>query len=203
MTQRTTITIIALATLTLAGFVIVSSLVGSRPASPAPINGAAAKITPTIRPQATLPPQTTGPKTTQTDAQVYAGLGRAQLILDQLNDAVRASDWQSAQSRYSEFEQSTQHLPTPQLTHPDFSLVMQDFFALYKVQLVRALAEQNSHQSRFAANQLFGIISEQRARFGSRGVPIEFQSDHALRIRGCRAFCPGHDRPGRSYQTVC
>jgi hypothetical protein len=174
MTQRTTITIIALATLTLAGFVIVSSLVGSRPSTP-PANNAAARITPTIRPQATLPPQTTGPKTTQTDAQIYAGLGRAQSILDQLNDAVRVGDWQSAQNRYTEFEQATQHLPTPQLTHPDFSLVMQDFFALYKVQLVRALAEQNTHQSRFAANQLFGIISEQRARFGSRGVPIEFQ----------------------------
>lgn len=175
MTQRTTITIIALATLTLAGFVIVSSLVGGRPSTPAPLNGAGARSTPSIRPLATLPPQTTGPKTVQTDAQVYASLGRALSILDQLNGAVRAGDWQGAQERYTEFERATQHLPTPQLTHPDFSLVMQDFFMLYKVQLVRSLAEWNSHQSQFAANQLFGVISEQRARFGSRGVPIEFQ----------------------------
>jgi len=52
---------------------------------------------------------------------------------------------------------------------------MQDFFSLYKLQLGRALNEQNAQQARVALNQLFGIIGEQRVRFGIRGVPLEFQ----------------------------
>jgi hypothetical protein len=107
--------------------------------------------------------------------QLRADFSRAQVLLDQLNQSISAGDWTSSKQYFDEFEQRTERLPVPQLNHPDISPVMQDFFLLYKVQLARAIAEQNTHNAQFAANQLFGVVSEQRARLGTRGVPIEFQ----------------------------
>jgi hypothetical protein len=100
--------------------------------------------------------------------------------LDQLNADIAGGAWDKANGHFNEFEQKMRLLPAPQLSHPDISPVMQDFFALYKVQLGRALGQQDAQQARFAINQLFGIVSEQRARFGTRGVPLEFQRLHFL-----------------------
>jgi hypothetical protein len=173
--KRPTITIILLATCTLAGFVVVSSLVGGRRSQQVPVNNAEAQITPTAVPQVTVSPPSTVAKTNPSDAQLRADLSRAQTLLNQLNEAITMGDWHAAQEFFTQFEQCTRQYPTPQLNHPDISPVMQDFFSLYKVQFVRALSAQDSQQSRFAANQLFGIVSEQRARLGTRGVPIELQ----------------------------
>src|SRR5262245_8389461 len=175
MMKRPTITIILLAVLTLAGFVIVSSIVVGRRLQQAPVNKPGVQSTPTTSPQVTVSPQVTAIKTNLTDAQLRSDLGRAQTLLNQLGEAVTAGNWQGAQEFFAQFEQCTRQYPTPQLNHPDISPVLQDFFALYKVQLVRALAEQNYQQTRFVTNQLYGIVSEQRARLSTRGVPIELQ----------------------------
>jgi len=115
-----------------------------------------------------------------TDTQMRSDLTRAQALLDLINGAVASSDWEHARQNFAEFEQRTVRLPAPQLNHPDISPVMQDFFLYYKVQLSRGLAQQSAPQARFAANQLYGIVSEQRARMGTRGVPLEFQRLHFL-----------------------
>lgn len=180
MTKRPAIMILGLAGLTLAGFVVVSNaIIGRRPASPiadqsAPPPGGFAK------PVAAASPQTSSVRTNSNEVQMRADLTSAQSLLDQVNADADSGDWKIAHQHFTEFEARTGRLPVPQLNHPDISPVMQDFFVLYRVQLARAIAQQNLQQVHFAANQLFGIVSEQRARLGSRGVPIEFQRLHFL-----------------------
>ncbi|MGH9846885.1 MAG: hypothetical protein ACREEM_49945 [Blastocatellia bacterium] len=173
MTKRSIITILALAALTLAGFIVVFNLIGGRRSQSVSGGNVGAKIAPTAPPPVSAPPA--AGRSNPAEAQLRTDLSRARTLLNQLNDAVTVADWSAAQRHFAEFGQCTLRLPAPQLNHPDISPMMQDFFALYKVQLSRALAEQNANQARFAANQLFGIVSEQRARMGTRGVPIEFQ----------------------------
>ncbi|MCG3159784.1 MAG: hypothetical protein JMDDDDMK_00804 [Acidobacteria bacterium] len=176
MTRKSTAVFIALAALTLAGFFIVSNVItGRMRADKAPPPNPATAPTATPKPQVKASPQSSTNKMNTTEAQLLADLAQAQALLDQLNAEVVAGAWDKANGHFAEFEQKTRLLPAPQLNHPDISPVMQDFFALYKLQLSRALSQQDAQQSRFAANQLFGIVSEQRARFGTRGVPLEFQ----------------------------
>src|SRR5262245_22116912 len=176
ITTKPTAVFIALAALTLAGFFIVSNVITDpnkvtpKPQTPGP--------TPTPKPQATAsPPVKMGPVT---EYQLREDLKQSQVLLDQLKADLATGAWDKANGHFAEFEQKTRILPAPQLNHPDISPVMQDFFALYKVQLGRALGQQDAQQARFAANQLFGIVGEQRARFGTRGVPLEFQRLHFL-----------------------
>src|SRR5205085_2078162 len=91
-----------------------------------------------------------------------------------ISAAITANDWANAQQALTRFQSKTQRLPAPQLHHPDISPILQDFFALYAVQLENALAQQNASQANFAINLLDGIVGEQRARLGTR-VPLEFQ----------------------------
>src|SRR5262249_25516020 len=114
-------------------------------------------------------------KPSQAEGQMHTDLVRAQALLDEMVGAVAANNWAQAQSLYAEFGRKTERLPAPQLHHPDISPVLQDFFGLYSVKLERAIAEQNAQDAGFALNQLYGIIGEQRARLGTRGVPLEFQ----------------------------
>ncbi|HMV85928.1 MAG TPA: hypothetical protein PLD20_16950 [Blastocatellia bacterium] len=155
------------------GFVIVANLAGTQKSPP--VKPLSAQPTATSPPSASVSPQLPVNKTSQTEGQWRSDLSQAQSLLDQLIADVSGNDWAAAQTHFTEFNGKTQRMPTPQLNHPDISPVMQDFFALYKIQLARALSEQNHQQARFSINQLFGIVGEQRARFSARGVPLEFQ----------------------------
>lgn len=181
MTKKSTAVVITLAVLTLAGFIVVSNLfTGAKQKDRPQSNSLTAQPQATAKPQATASPPSAPNRVGSPEAQLRTDLAQAQSLLDQLNTDVLTGDWGNAQNHYAEFDRKTQLLPAPQLNHPDISPMMQDFFALYKVQLERALGEQNAQQSRFTINQLFGIVSEQRARFGTRGVPLEFQRLHFL-----------------------
>ncbi len=174
MTKRATAIVFVISLLTLGGFVIVSNL-ASTPRSPLQANNPPPKPTVTTTPQTLTSPQPPVNKTSQAEGQWRSDLGQAQTLLDQIAASISAGDWATAQTHYAGFSNKAKQLPAPQLNHPDISPVMQDFFALYKLQLGRSLNEQNVQQARVALNQLFGIIGEQRARFGVRGVPLEFQ----------------------------
>jgi hypothetical protein len=165
----------------LIGFIMVSSLLnlsfkqdGSQKSPSAP------QPTSTIKLPALAAPVPTVTRINQTAGQWRADLSQAQTSLDQIKTSIAAGDWAGAQSRYSEFELKTRHMPAPQLNYPDISPLLQDFFDFYKVQLARSIAEQNALPATVAANQLYGIVSEQRARFGTRDVPLEFQRLHFL-----------------------
>lgn len=172
MTKRATAVVIGISLLTFGGFVIVANLASTQKLPPLkPI----VQPTATAKPQPALSPQLPANRTGQTEGQWRSDLGQAQSLLDQLNMDVTAGDWTAAQTHFTEFAAKTQQLPAPQLNHPDISPVMQDFFSLNKIQLIRALNQQNQQQARVSINQLFAIVGEQRARFSSRGVPLEFQ----------------------------
>jgi len=181
MTRKSTAVLIALGALTLAGFSVVSNVItGHKTPEKAKPTVVAVKPTATPTPHATASPASTPIKGLNPEIQLRQDLVQAQALLDQLNADIAAGAWDKANGHFAEFEQKTRLLPAPQLNHPDISPVMQDFFALYKVQLGRALGQQDAQQARFAANQLFGIVGEHRARFGTRGVPLEFQRLHFL-----------------------
>ncbi|HKQ80463.1 MAG TPA: hypothetical protein VJ810_42605 [Blastocatellia bacterium] len=193
MTRKPTAVFIALAALTVAGFFIVSNVItGQKHTDKAQPQNSTARPTATPRPWATASP-TAVTKAPLTEIQLRESLLQSQVLLDQLNADIATGAWDKANGHFAEFEQKMGALPAPQLNHPDISPVMQDFFALYKVQLGRALALQDTQQARFTTNQLLGIISEQRARFGTRGVPLEFQRLHFL-IREVEIWNQGGDQ---------
>ena len=177
MTRKATVIVIILALLTLSGFILVSNLMGAK----RPDN----KVSPTTSIQPKVPndkrPLPVGSvppvmrKATQDEGQMHADLVRAQELLSTMSAAVAAKDWGKVQGAFTEFESKTQHLPAPQLHYPDISPILQDFFALYQVQLEHAINEQNVASAQLAVNQLYGIVGEQRVRLGTRGVPLEFQ----------------------------
>lgn len=171
VTHKSSIIAVVLVGLTLGSFALVSSYISKRPT-----RTAAPSAAPAARPAAaatTATPATTN-RPAASDKQMYQDLSEAQMLLDQLRVAVLAGAWIEAQSRFDEFARKTQQLPAPQLNQPDISPVMQDFFTLYRVELAQALNEQHTVNARFALNQLQAIVSEQRARLGTRGLPLEF-----------------------------
>ncbi len=173
MTKKATVVVVGILLLIFGGFVIVANL--ASPQKLQPLKPLRAQPAAPPKPQTTISPQPQANKASQAEKQWRSDLGQAQSLLDQLTADVSGYDWPTAQTHFTEFAGKTQHLPAPQLNHPDISPIMQDFFALYKIQLARALNEQNQQQARFSINQLFAIIGEQRARFSSRAVPLEFQ----------------------------
>ncbi|MEP7343321.1 MAG: hypothetical protein ABI977_36695 [Acidobacteriota bacterium] len=174
MTKKATAIVFVISLLTLGGFAIVSNLASTQRLPLQQIT-AQPKPTVTITPQVITSPQPSVSKTSQAEGQWRADLGLAQNLLDQIAASISTGDWATAQTHYADFSNKAKQLPAPQLNHPDISPVMQDFFLLYKLQLGRALNEQNAQQARVALNQIFGIIGEQRARFSVRGLPLEFQ----------------------------
>lgn len=173
MTNKSVMVAMGLIVLTLTSFALVSGYV-STPVK----HSRALSATPSPRPPAGIAPLATATPSPSnrppaSERQMYADLGQAQTLLDDLSNVLLANDWPRAASVYNQFLEKTQKLPTPQLNEPDFSPVMQDFFTLYRVELARALNEQNAGNARFAVNQLYGIVGEQRARLGSRGMPLE------------------------------
>lgn len=166
MTNKTFIVAVGLAGLTLSSFALVSNYVSKPPVVPV--------TKPTPAPKATLSiAASPAPKTPLPEKQMYSDLGEAVKLLEQVRTAVLAQDWANAQSQLDAFTGKTQQLPAPQLNQPDVSPVLQDFFALYRLELTRALSEQNQGNARFALNQLYAIVGEWRARLGTRGVPLE------------------------------
>jgi len=172
LTKKATVIVFVISLLTLGGFVVVSNLASTQKLPP---KATPPQPTVTTTPQTTVSPQPLTNKISQAEGQWRNELSQAQALLDQIALDVSANDWVAAQTHFGEFAGKARQLPAPQLNHPDISPVMQDFFALYRVQLGRALNEQNAQNARVSLNQLFGIIGEQRARFSTRGVPIEFQ----------------------------
>lgn len=169
-----------LAALTLSGFALVASYV-SKPAVPNPPQRPSPS--PLLKPGASpLATATPSAQTRQMSAekQMYYDLGQALALLDQLRDTAGAGDWPAAQNLFNQFQLKTQQLPAPQLNHPDLSPVLQDFFTLHRVELARALNEQHLANTRINLNQLFAIVSEQRTRLGTRGVPLELNRIHFL-----------------------
>jgi hypothetical protein len=198
MTRKSTAVFISLAALTIAGFFIVSNFIPfQKKAEQAQTQTPGAKPSATPRPLPTASPPGKAPS----EAQLRADLLQTQNLLDQLNADISTGAWDKANLHFAEIEQKTPLAPAPQLNHPDISPVMQDFFALYKVQLGRALALRDAQQARFAANQLYGIISEQRVRFGTRGVPLEFQRLHFL-IREVEIWYQAGDREMTYVRTI-
>ncbi|HYE75924.1 MAG TPA: hypothetical protein VEF04_21445, partial [Blastocatellia bacterium] len=166
----------ALALLTLVSLLLVSNLIGGKKtvgssALPLTLSKQTAK-------SATSAPQTAS-TLNQAEKQSQSQLSSAQEQLNKISEAVSANDWDTARSLFGSFNYKEHRLPRPQLHHPDISPFWQDFFDLYTVNLEQALDEENSRQARLAINQLFGIIGEQQARFGVRGLPIEI---HRLRF---------------------
>jgi hypothetical protein len=169
-----------LVVLTLGGFALVASFVSkpvalnpSQSPSPSPPIKLGLSPLPTVTPSTSTRP-------ISAEKQMYNDLKDALVLLDQLRDAATAWDWGTAQYLFNEFQLKTQRLPAPQLNHPDLSPVLQDFFTLYRVELARALNEQNLDNTRINLNQLFAIVSEQRTRLGTRGVPLELNRIHFL-----------------------
>jgi hypothetical protein len=169
VTHKSSIIAVVLIGLTLGSFALVSSYISKRP------NRAAVPSTaPALRPvTATATPAVVN-RPAVSDKQMYQDLSQAQTLLDQLRKTVLAGTWEEAQSQFDEFVQKTRQLPAPQLNQPDISPVIQDFFTLYRVELGQALREQHTINARFALNQLQAIVSEQRARLGTHGLPLEF-----------------------------
>jgi hypothetical protein len=174
LTKKATAIVFVISLLTLGGFAIVSNLASTQ-RLPLPPKNTPPQPTVTTTPQVVTSPLPLANKTSQVEGQWRTDLAQAQTLLDQIAASVIASDWATAQTHFAEFNSKSKQLPAPQLNHPDISPVMQDFFVLYKVQLGRAINEQNAQQARITLNQLFGIVGEQRARFSVRALPLEFQ----------------------------
>jgi hypothetical protein len=173
VTNKPLITIIVLAGLTLCSFALISSYVSMPTKGPsAPQAATSPSVKAGVFPSFATTPGLSA-RSTAVDKDLYHDLSRALALLDEMRKAVLAADWSAAQSFFGEFQQRTQRLPTPQLNQPDFSPVMQDFFTLYRVELARALHEQNDSNARFCLNQLYAILSEQHARLGTHGLPLE------------------------------
>ncbi|HKX26078.1 MAG TPA: hypothetical protein VJ302_00160 [Blastocatellia bacterium] len=192
MTKKSTATIVSLVAIILIGFFMVSSLFSSKQNGIGKQNPAQPQPTTTLKPLTAISPAPTTTRNNLTPGQWRAELTQAQTLLDQIKAAISAGDWAGAQNSYTEFEYKTRYMPAPQLNYPDISPLLQDFFDLYKVQLTRSIGEQNALQATVSANQLYGIVSEQRARFGTRDVPLEFQRLHFL-IREIEIWSQSND----------
>lgn len=181
MNRKLTAIVSILALLTLACLVLVSNLIGGKKtvgSSALPLATPRPAVSP--KAQAAQSPQPpAASKLNQAENQVQSQLANAQDQLGKISVAVSGNDWAGARSLFESFNYKRHRLPGPQLHHPDISPFLQDFFDLYSVNLEQSLNDQNSRQAQFAINQLFGIIGEQQARFGSRGLPLEV---HRLRF---------------------
>jgi len=88
-----------------------------------------------------------------------------------LRNAADQGDWIRARSCFQEFERLMQALPSPGLKHPDVSIALIDFFNLYRVQLERALANEDVAGAVFACNQLGDILWDLRRQLGQAPLP--------------------------------
>ncbi|HXF06274.1 MAG TPA: hypothetical protein VNM72_12795 [Blastocatellia bacterium] len=80
------------------------------------------------------------------------------ISLDSLTDALTEGDWYAARQSFTAFGLAVPSLPSPELTYPDLSLALVDFFNFYQIELQRALAAGQTNRAIFACNQLERIV---------------------------------------------
>jgi hypothetical protein len=169
VTKKTTAMMIALVALTLTGFVFVSRLSVPKLAE----GGNAGTMPGWLGASPSASPLTAGRKLSE--KQLADDLGERQNLLDRIAAAISAGDWTIAKNLFGEFQSKARQLPAPQLTSPDLSPLLQDFYDYSAVSLERALVEKNARAATLALNQLYGIIGEHRARLETRGIGPEFE----------------------------
>ena len=77
----------------------------------------------------------------------------ANSILSDIED----NDFESARQHLDTLQIAAGNLPGPQLSHPDISPMLGDFFQLYTVQLERSLNTEDKASARFEATVLLGV----------------------------------------------
>src|SRR5262245_15170208 len=113
VTKKPTAVVIGLAVLTLVGFVIVSTLFGSRENENKALIQPFPRTTPTVSPRLSVSPSPQPGKSDLTDGKVRSDFNTAQTLLDQINTAVTIGDWADAQAKFAEFDHRTPHMPAP------------------------------------------------------------------------------------------
>ncbi len=175
--SKSVLIMIGLLVLTLGGFVFISNLIGARKAvnNPSPLSTTQSQS----KSKSQLPISSSLPsangKAGGAEKRIQTNLAQAQELLVNLATAISINDWATAQQLLSGFESKTRQLPAPQLQNPDISPLLRDFFELYKVQLERAIVEQNAQQAEITINQLYGILGEQLARLSTSATSLELQ----------------------------
>lgn len=91
---------------------------------------------------------------------VAVSLRGARHALQSIEQAAGESDWVEIKNQLGAFRQATHVLPSPELRHPDVSMVLLDFFSLYRVQLERAIEREDLEKVLFTSNQLEGIVED-------------------------------------------
>ncbi len=177
MNRKPLLIMIGLLALTLGGFVFISNLIGARRAvsDHLPLPNTQSRSSSKSQAPVSSPPPPVTDKAGGNGKRIQTNLAQAQELLVNLAAAITVNDWATAQQLFSNFESKTRQLPAPQLQNPDISPLLRDFFELYKVQLERAIVEQNVQQAEITTNQLYGILGEQLARFSTSAVSLELQ----------------------------
>jgi hypothetical protein len=70
---------------------------------------------------------------------------------------IEENDFESARQHLDTLQAAASNLPGPQLSHPDISPMLGDFFQLYVVQLERSLNTEDKASARFEATVLLGV----------------------------------------------
>ena|GEM_PF-1058017 len=84
---------------------------------------------------------------------------------DDIIDDIDSDYWDGAREKIFLLKEAADNLPTPQLNHPNISLMLLDQFNLYTVQLERYIEEYKKQEAIFAATQLIGITRDLSSRF--------------------------------------
>ena len=111
--------------------------------------------TPTVRNQNTTePPKPVEAKQVfvEDDQSMIENFDRALGELEVIDEFAAQEEWSTVSEHHTVFRQSTRKLPRPKLTRPYISLALLDLFDLYDIKLEQAIANQNSEDVSFAAD---------------------------------------------------
>src|SRR5579871_3361472 len=86
-------------------------------------------------------------------------------------NSIEEDDYEAARQQLEPLQIASKNLPSPQLSHPDISPVLGDFFQLYVVQLDRSLNTEEKADAKFEATVLFGISGDFLSRLQPGAVP--------------------------------
>ena len=109
---------------------------------------AAAPAPPDIKPH----PPVHGDKDQQIEVLKSAESAANSILSD-----IEVNDFESARQHLDTLQAAAGNLPGPQLSHPDISPMLGDFFQLYVVQLERSLNTEDKASARFEATVLLGV----------------------------------------------
>ena len=90
------------------------------------------------------------------DQQVQV-LKSAESAANAILSDIEENDFESARQHLDTLQAAAGNLPGPQLSHPDISPMLGDFFQLYVVQLERSLNTEDKASARFEATVLLGV----------------------------------------------